>query len=191
LDFSASASRRIDSLLDLLDASISISHNGKPTKVTSPFSSEALVMQSQLPQLFDRLTVVSANRFEGRVDINHAPREVLLGVPGIDEGHVERILGARSMSSNDDPSRRHPCWLLTQGVVDVPTMRRLLPNLNSGGDVFRAEFWGSSGPDGLSYRFEAVIDAADKVASTVYFRELPAIGWPAVNGNPLMNPYEK
>ena len=179
LDFTLPATLRIESPLDLIDATVSVSHNGEMVSVASPFSSEPLMMQTHLPELLDHVTVSPDTKFGGRVNINLAPREVLLGVPGIDDSLAERILAAGSMAGEDNPDRDHPVWLLTHGLVDVATMRQLLPNVNSGGDVFRAEFWGWTDEQAPTYRCEAVIDATERTARQVYFRELDTTQWRA------------
>ncbi|MDP6720746.1 MAG: hypothetical protein QGF59_18930, partial [Pirellulaceae bacterium] len=140
------------------------------------------MMQSQLPEFLDQVTVTSDTRFEGRVNINLAPREVLLAVPGIDESLAERVLAARSMAGENNAGRDHPVWLLTEDLVDLATMRKLLPNVNAGGDVFYGEFLGSTGQHAPVYRCEAVIDATVQTARQVFFREL-------MNGKQLQ-PYE-
>jgi type II secretory pathway component PulK len=172
IDFTRPAVRRIESPLDLIDAVLSVPHQGRSVSVVSPWSSEPLMMQSQLPQLLDQVGVTATTVFEGRVNINLAPREVLLAVPGVDESLAERIIAARSMGSENNADRDHPTWLLAEGLVDLATMRQLLPNVNAGGDVFRAEFWGSAGQYAPVYRCEAVIAATEQAARQVYFREL-------------------
>ncbi|HJN09328.1 MAG: type II secretion system protein GspK [Pirellulaceae bacterium] len=172
LDFTLPAAHRIESPLDLIDGTVSVPRNGKTVSVASPFSSEPPMMQSQLPEFLDQVAVTSDTRFEGRVNINLAPREVLLAVPGIDESLAERVLAARSMAGENNAGRDHPVWLLTEDLVDLATMRKLLPNVNAGGDVFYGEFLGSTGQHAPVYRCEAVIDAAGQAARQVYFREL-------------------
>ncbi len=180
IDFTRPAARRIESPLDLIDVVLAVPHQGRTVRVVSPWSSEPLMLQSQLPQLLDHTWVTAAMVVEGRVNINLAPREVLLAVPGVDESLAERIVAARSMASENNADRDHPAWLLAEGLVDLAKMRQLLPNVNAGGDVFRAEFWGSSGQPAPVYRWEAVIDATQQVARQVYFRELTgAKHWPS------------
>ena len=179
LDFNLPGTHRIASPLDLIDAKVSAMHNGEQVSITSPFTSERMMMQDQLPKLLDLVTVSPARRFEGRVNINLAPRVVLLSVPGIDEALAERILSSRTVAGADTTSHAHPVWLLTEELVDIAAMRRLLPNVNTGGDVFLAEFWGGFAETAPAYRCEAVIDATEGVARQIYFRELQAAKQPS------------
>lgn len=172
LDLSIAPRFRIGSLVDLVDAEVSLNHNGSQVWVASPLSSDAVLMSEQLPQLLDRLTVTSIGRIEGAINVNVAPREVLMVLPGMDEGLVERVLGARSMAGIDAPSRRTPAWLLTQDIVDRSTFRGMLPHINCGGDVYRAQFWGSLGGDLATSQYEAVIDAAGTESKRVFVQPL-------------------
>ena len=173
LDLTKPATRRIASPLDLIDATIAVRHNGKSAQINSPFSSEPLMMRDQLGMLLDQVSVSNDAVIEGRVNINSAPREVLLAVPGIDESLAEQILAARSMIGQHGQSRSSVAWPLVEGLVDLDTQRRLLPHINVGGDVVRAEFWGRVAPKATQYRCEVVIDGTRLPARQVYFRELP------------------
>lgn len=179
IDFSQPAQYRIESPLDLLDVRVAVPGGHDSLAIASPFSSEPQMMQSQLPELVDQITVTAETRLEGRININRACREVLLAIPGVDDSLAERILAARTMGDNATFGRHHGIWLLTEGIVDVPRMRELLPNITAGGDVYRAEFWGCLAGRSLAYRCEAVIDATEGVARQVFFRELEPKELPA------------
>lgn len=171
-NFSLPAKRPIASLLDLINVSIVMPHNGTTVTVKSPFKLDPAVMQTQLPLLLDLISIHPEERLEGRINISLAPREVLLALPGVDEGLAERLLGARSMDRTGSAGRDHPAWLLTEGLVDLPAMRKLLPLITVGGDVFRAEFWGLAESTSLMFRCEAVIDASVRPAKPVMFSDL-------------------
>ncbi|MCP3696348.1 MAG: hypothetical protein GY917_29405 [Planctomycetaceae bacterium] len=149
--------------------------------VLSPFRIDPALMPTQLPALFDQVTVQEAKRVAGRININAASPGVLLAIPGMDQSLVEKIMAARSIADGGAPLRYHPIWLMAEGIVNQQEMRQLLPYLNAGGDVFRADFQGqSTGTDSL-YRCEAVIDATGPSANRVHFRELSPIKWPRSN----------
>ena len=79
-------------------------------------------------------------------------------------------------ASGDDPARRQPTWLLTEGLVDLARMKALLPYLTTGGDVHRAQIVGFFNDGGLSARAEAVIDATIHPARQVYYKDLTVFG---------------
>ena len=62
---------------------------------------------------------------------------------------------------------------MTEGVVDLPTMKSLIRYLTSGGDVVRAQLVGRLDPAGPLRCMEVVIDAAHLPPRQIYRRELP------------------
>jgi DNA uptake protein ComE-like DNA-binding protein len=70
----------------------------------------------------------SASFVPGRINVNTAPREVLAGLPGLEEADVEAILSARLEAGEDGLAS--PAWLLRvisrqkfQAVADLVTTR--------------------------------------------------------------------
>ncbi|MBI3836472.1 MAG: general secretion pathway protein GspK [Planctomycetia bacterium] len=165
----------IGSVLDVVGTRVAIpGAAGQPAKVyASPAAGDAASSSQQLPKLLDKTTVIGAPVLRGGVSVNHAPRAVLLCVPGMDDALAGRIIAARDSQTNkDDLSRRYPTWLLSEGVVDLPRMRTLLPNLSAGGDVVRAQIVGHFDGGGPSARAEIVIDAATVPARQVVWNDL-------------------
>jgi hypothetical protein len=68
-----------------------------------------------------------------------APREVLIGIPGMDVVMVDRILSSRTLSADGSHTHAHPAWLLEQNIVELNLMTKLLPSLTTGGDVWSGE----------------------------------------------------
>lgn len=65
--------------------------------------------------IVDALTVTADPYLIGRVDLNHAPVEVLSVVPGISAEAAGRIVGARD--SVDAAARRTPVWPVIEGIL--------------------------------------------------------------------------
>jgi hypothetical protein len=108
------------------------------------------------------------------VNVNEAPRCVLLGLPGLEPAVVDRILALRgTVADAADLGRRHALWLLTEGLVDRPTMKALEPYVTGGGDVFRAQVVARVGTSGRSARAEVVVDATVSPPRQVYWKRLP------------------
>jgi hypothetical protein len=160
LDFSRPGRFRIESILDLVGVSIALSNPPLPPWriVESPFSTDRLAMRTYLPVLLDQTTVRPDVLIRGRVNVNSAPRTVLRGVPGMEDHLVEAIISSRR-TGNDDPERRHPTWLLTEGLLDIAKMKVLLPYLTCGGQVYRAQVIGYFEEGGPIARAEVVVDA--------------------------------
>lgn len=191
LDFSLPARFQIGSVLELVGTKVRVPlPGGQAAEVfASPFGQEPAQMRDYLPRLLDRTTVVDRPVLYGRVNVNLAPRQVLLAVPGMEEGLVDRILGSRRRGPQGDPTI---AWLLTEGLVDLARMRALAPYLTAGGDVFRAQVIGFTDQSGASIRLEVVIDAAASPARLVYWKDLQLLGrgYPlaSLGGQPAYSP---
>ena len=187
----------IRSVLDLVGAQVAISNpllSQTSGVYASPLANDPQAMNQQLPNLLDKTTVVNAPVLRGGVSVNDAPRAVLRCVPGIDDALADRILSARdSQSSKDEFGRRFPTWLLAEGVVDLPTMRTLLPNICSQGDVVRAQIVAQFDKPGPTARAEVVVDATTLPAQQVFYRDLRFWGlgfsheWFGENGDRLLH----
>jgi DNA uptake protein ComE-like DNA-binding protein len=172
------AEYKVESLLDLVDAKVQIpaEGEGEPVTVASPLSNGGADFKSLLPQLFDRTTTESGPAIYGRVNVNLAPREVLLAVPGMEPAMVEQILTSRRSSGRGDAERRTPAWLLTQGVFTLQQAKAVFPYLSGGGDVFRGQIIGFFGESSPSLRVETVIDATANPPRQVYWKDLRLLG---------------
>jgi len=128
--------------------------------VEAAFSEDPTAMQTYLPLLMDNLAVNTAPMIPGRLNVNQAPRRLLMGIPGMDSILLEQIIGSRDVQLGMlQPQQVHETWLLTQGYVDLEKMKQLLPLITSGGDVYRARVVGFYDAEGPIARLEAVIDA--------------------------------
>jgi hypothetical protein len=148
-----------------------------PIFLESPFELDRLAMEGYLPKLVDAVTVTSDQILRGRINVNEAPRPVLLGLPGLDRSVADQIIAARGLrSAEDDPDRRHVTWLVTEGIVDLEQMKALMPYLTTGGDVFRAQVVGYFDDSGLSARAEVVVDGTTSPPRQVYWKDLRLLG---------------
>jgi hypothetical protein len=145
--------------------------------VEGPFTDDPNLIREYLSELVDRTNVVSSTVIHGRVNVNRAPRAVLLGVPGLDRSTVDQIITARGRDFGDDiRSHRHGIWLLTDGIVDVDQMKELMPYVTGGGDVFRAQVVACHEASGLSARAEVVVDATVSPPRQIYWKDLSLLG---------------
>lgn len=184
IDLSLPAKFRIDSVLDLIGVKVQLP--GKETRsgqqqpgpiLESPLADDRVAMRDDLPELLDLTTVTTDKVLRGRINVNLAPREVLLAVPGMDASVAGQIIASRSVRfGDDDPERRHPAWLLTEGIVDLEQMKTLMPYLTTGGDVFRAQVVAFFDDSDLSARAEIVVDATVAPPRQVYWKDVRLLG---------------
>ena len=73
---------------------------------------------------------------------------------------VDQIIANRLPEQNGQrPEQAYETWPLVNGIVDLETMKRLMPLITAGGNVYRAQVVGYFDEEGPAYRMEAIVDA--------------------------------
>ena len=165
--------------------------------IASPFSDDILSMATYLPTLMDACTIMDTEVIPGRINVNEAPREILLGIPVMTEEIVDEIISARSeqlslstTSTNDGTSpglltgREHETWLLGEGVVTLDEMKQFMPFLCAKGHVYRAQVVGYFQGGGPSARSEVIIDATGDGAARIIVERYQSLGSRLSAGDP-------
>jgi DNA uptake protein ComE-like DNA-binding protein len=187
LDLTQPPKRAFTQVLDLIGSRVTISSQGDsspggnnpspPQTVASPFSSDLLEMATYLPTVMDNMTTLDSETIPGRININQAPYEILLGIPGMTEEIAEQIVNLRVAPTEDDAGNRgHEAWILTEGIVDLEQMRSLLPFICAGGEVFRAQIVGYFQGGGPAARAEVVFDATAETPRVLFWRDISHLG---------------
>ncbi len=128
--------------------------------INAAFADDPGSMKGYLAKLMENVAVNSERTIPGRLNINQASRQIMLGIPGLDSTIVDQIISQRDFTlGQQQPDQTHETWLLTQGIVDLPKMKQLMPLLTSGGNVYRAQIVGGYFTSGPTERVEVVIDA--------------------------------
>jgi len=179
--------REIRSVYELIGITVTATeegeNGGQMFTYESPWSGEPGTMTGYLPDLIDTLSVSDDPYIDGRINVNQARREVLLGVPGMTEELVDEIMAARAVDSKTgeppedlQEQRATSGWLVTEGLVELETMRILDPFLTSRGAVFRMQIIGHFDAGGPFTRIEAVIDATGELPKVTFVRDLTELG---------------
>ena len=182
MDLSKGAKYDPKSLYELIGARTEVEINGQKQMLQSPWPEDAGSMQSYLPALLDTLTVVEDAELSGRINVNQARIETLLGIPDMTEEIAQTIvsspmIGSQGEALADQASlRANTGWLITQGIVDLPTMVKLDRFLTGRGHVFRAQVVGFFEEGGGYTRIEATIDATESPAKVVSVTDLTELG---------------
>lgn len=180
LNLTAGPSTTITSIYELLGVQVAANIDGQEVILESPWKSDPGSLQQSLPELLDTLSTVANEQITGRININEAPLEILMGIPDMPDGLAEEIVatrtqhvgvvgtgGARSASAG---------WLLIDGLVDAETMAKLDLSITGGGHVFKVQVIGHGDRPGPMARVEAVIDATQPVPKILSFRNLSDLG---------------
>lgn len=166
-DAESKAEFKFQSVLDLMDltfATEEVDDDGNPLFASSPLTSFPTANNPSVVIAMQSMSVYEGISIPGRINIRHAPRAVLAGLPVFkdDPELLEEIITNREVVLDDpdltDKYRKYETWLLADGYVDLATMKELMPYINSGGDVYRAEIVGYFGDGRGTSRAEAVFD---------------------------------
>lgn len=159
-DFQLPAKSTFRTPLDLLDTVVRIpSQSGPPQLIVSPFLSEMAQQSDYLGKLLDDVTVSSTEFLVGVVDVNSAPVEVLMGIPGVSSAIAQRIVQVRQSQSTSPTSEAyHIGWLFTQSVCNLQTLKQLYPYLAARSDVYQVQVIGYRDDLSPTFRASAVID---------------------------------
>jgi type II secretory pathway component PulK len=147
------------------------------TVVAAAFADDPTSMQSYLKKLMENLTVTDEEAIPGRLNINQAPRRLLAGIPGLPGSAVDQIIAHRDVTLGQlRPEQADETWILTEGIVDLDRMKRLMPFVTTGGSVYRAQVVGFYDAEGPADRLEVVIDATRSPALVRRRWELRELG---------------
>jgi hypothetical protein len=175
IDLSTLESRRkFNNILDLYDAFIEVDDpENLNSYVESPikFINQGLSLTTAM----QNLTTFEGPTIPGRVNIMQAPRKVLEGIPGLTEEAIEEIIRVREYELDDpdgaDEYRKYETWILIQNIVDLNTMKLLMPYICCGGDVYRAEIVGYFANGAGTSRSEVVFDTTVPVPRILFWRD--------------------
>ncbi len=182
MDLSNGAKYDLESLYELIGAQVEAEIEGQEMLLQSPWAADPGSMQTYLPTLLDALTVVEGPELSGRINVNQARIEILLGIPDMTEDIAQAItsspmIGAEGEAIAEQATMRiNTGWLVSQGIVDLPTMVKLDRFLTGRGHVFRAQIVGFFEEGGGYTRVEATIDSTESPAKVVSVSDLTELG---------------
>lgn len=182
MDVSKGGQNQIKSLYDLVGVQVRATINGTQTTLDSPWTSDPGTMRGYVSELFETLSIRADQYVEGRININEAPREILLGLPGMTEQLAEAIVGSQLLTETGESlagqvsDRATTAWLYFNGWTDLDTLRQLDPYITSRGDVFRVQAVGFYDGGGPFARVEAVIDGTRSRPTILFQRDLTDLG---------------
>jgi DNA uptake protein ComE-like DNA-binding protein len=124
-------------------------------------------------QIEDQISVSSEDEIDGLININTAPREVLMCLPGIEASDVDALIETRG---DDDTDTDSLLWVTE--VLDADKVLAIGEYIANDSCRYSADIVGVSG-DGRSYcRYRAVVDTRDGGFDILYWKSLKHLGWP-------------
>jgi DNA uptake protein ComE-like DNA-binding protein len=181
------ARQRVSSLFSLVNATVSISidvpgSNGKSqqqtVQVPSPLADKSNQVD-QMAKLLDLTTTQSGTELPARVNINTAPREVLMTLPGITDATADLIIAKRpgyQDGQTPDANFATIAWLLQDETLPATTLQGLERYITARTQVYRVQSIGYFADGGPMARVEAVIDGNQGKPRIMYYRDLTDLG---------------
>ncbi len=127
----------------------------------------------EFSQIADRLTTSDQQTLPGLVNVNTAPKAVLLCLPGLEESDVEALLSYRTANSDKLTSIAWVAQALDRekavGIGSYITIRS---------SQYSADIVCLSGNGRAYKRYKAVIDTQGTSPRVVYWKTLTRFGWP-------------
>lgn len=146
---------------------------GRPFRNILDFRNRVGLTSEQFSQIADRLTTSRETTLTGLINVNTAPREVLLCLPGLDESDVDAMLTMRSSSDTDLTTIAWVADALSPekaaGIGDVITTHSY---------QFSADILAVSGDGRAFRRYRTVVDASTNPPRVLYWKDVTHLGWP-------------
>ncbi len=127
----------------------------------------------EFSKIADRLTTSSQTTLPGLVNVNTAPKEVLMCLPGLEEKDVDDLLAYRSSWAEEPNS---VAWV-TQ-VLDQTKATGIGQYITVHSNQYSADILAVSGNGRAFKRYKAVLDTQQSPPRVIYWRELTHFGWP-------------
>ena len=129
--------------------------------------------------MLDKTTTTNGMELPAKININTAPKEVLVTLPGLTDADAEAIVAKRpAFDAGDAPDSTYStiAWLLQDGSIPVSTLQGLERYATARTQVWRVQSIGYFDEAGPMARVEAVIDANQGKPRVVYYRDLTDLG---------------
>ncbi len=172
----AEARNTIGSPLDLIGVTVrSTGPNGNQITLKNPFTTDTGAMSNYLPKLFDNCTTISGTSIPGRININQASRTVLLCIPNMTSDMVDQIIANRSPDMSAPGAQADqtcPAWPLIEGIMPLATMKSIIPYINAGGSVYRAQIIGHFDKGNPVARLEVILDATQQPTQVLFWKDI-------------------
>ena len=180
LDLTQPAQFAFNQILDIVDAQTELPYtNGDGDEVSvvleSPITESNLA--ENLPILMDNLSTIDSDVIPGRINIMQAPRTILAGIPGMTEEVLNEIIRQREFELDDpslsDLNRRFETWIMLPPIpiVDLQTMKLMMPFICAGGSVYRAEIVGYFDDGVATSRAEVILDTTIPIPRVLFWRD--------------------
>jgi len=148
-----------------------------PIPVVSCPLNDPAQLERILPLLLDKTSASTGYELSPRINVNTAPREVLLALPGLADADVDTMIAARSSLTPTDPTTLSGAWIVTQAKLPADKFKNIEKYISGRTYTYRIHsvgYFGTAG--GPVSRVEAVVDTALGLPRILYYRDLTDLG---------------
>ena len=153
----------------------SLRRSQPPFMSTLDFHVRAKLTQAEFAKLADRLTTSPAPTLRGLINVNTAPKEVLLTLPGLEESDAATLISKRADSSADLTNLAWVAGALTpQKAAPIGSL------ITTRASRYSADIVAVSADGRAFKRCRIVVDAGSSQGSpkVIYRQDLTHLGWP-------------
>ena len=141
------------------------------------FYQRARLTKEEFDLIADDLTTTNSRTLRGRININTAPRDVLLTLSGLESADVDKLLAARpTVGASADLNALG--WIVDAITVQKAASARLGTQITTHTAQWSADILAVSGNGRAFKRCRVVFDNISGTPQIVYRRDITDRGWP-------------
>ena len=149
----------------------------QPQKVVACPLNDTAALQQLLPLLLDKTSAATGYELSPRINVNTAPREVLMALPGLLDTDADSLISTRSTLTPTDPATLSGAWIVTQAKLSADKFKNIEKYISGRTFTYRIHSVGYFGKTGGPVsRVEAVVDVALAQPRILYYRDLTDLG---------------
>jgi len=146
---------------------------GRPFRNILDFYVRTELTPEEFGPIADDLTTTDNENIMGLINVNTAPREVLLALPALDENDVDALIEKRNDASTD---LTNIAWVAE--ALPPEKLAEVGDHITTRSYQFSTDIVSVSGDGRAFRRYRAVIDARSSPPRVLYWRDLTDLGWP-------------
>lgn len=158
-----------------LSTVMGIVRRGRPFGNLLDFYSRTGLTVEEFRQIAPGLTVGRGGRQAGLINVNTAPKQVLLCLPGLEEGDVDALIAKREATDTD---RSNIAWVAE--VLPGEKAAEAGNWISVRSYQFSADIIAASSNGRAFRRYRAVIDGRNSPPRVVSWQDLTGLGWPLI-----------
>jgi type II secretory pathway component PulK len=134
--------------------------------------------EQEFDLIYDDLTTTGNNSLRGLININAAPRAVLMCLNGIDETDVDKLLARRATIDTSAEASNGIAWVAEALTPERAANAKLGSQITTRTNQWSADILAASGNGRAFKRVRIVVDNRQGTPQIIYRRDLTNRGWP-------------